>query len=121
MFALDVLKFKMWLLLIGPPKKRIRKPATHKATIAKQRVESGAARRTKTKSIPEKKFIAQVVCECLDNKKQTEGCPGKIGVERQKEIFDNFYQNMFWTQKTLYIRACVQRTQLKPKDQIYIQ
>lgn len=42
-------------------------------------------------------------------------CSTKIDVVRQKEIFDAFYQNADWTQKTLFIRTSVKTSPVASK------
>lgn len=59
--------------------------------------------------------MPQTTCKCLNKKKQQANCSIKIGVERQKQIFDMYYQSMIWTQKTLFIRSSVKRQQTKTK------
>lgn len=46
-------------------------------------------------------------------RKKNFNCPQKIKAERQKQIFEAFYQKMCWTQKTLYIRSCVKPVKSK--------
>lgn len=74
----------------------------HKRYIAKQSVEQGKAHITKSgKEIFEKIFKPQFTCKCSKN------CPQKIDVNRQKEIFDSYYNEYDWSQKTLFIRSNV--------------
>lgn len=104
MCALDFLKFKMWLLLIGPPKKkRIRKPSTHKATITKQRVEHG--RQTKKKSISEKSSLRRLFANALITRTKSKQnwrwkAKGNIWYLLSKHVLDT---------------KSVQQTQLNPK------
>lgn len=76
-------------------------------------VEHGAERKTKTKIIPAKKFNAQRTCKCAS--KQNVSCFQKIGIERQTQIFDQYYKHMLWTQKTMFIRGSVKRQLVKRK------
>lgn len=98
----------------GPPRKRIRKLEKHKSYIAKQNVERGLAHEGKKKSIPAKLFTAQLICKC-DEKKQKLGCAKKINVQRQQELFEAYYYEMSWSQKTLFIRGNVKRQPVKTK------
>lgn len=99
------------------PRKRMRNNQAHKSSIAKDRVERGLERKTKNgeKTISAKIFNAQIICKCLDHKKQKLSCSHKIEVVRQKQIFDSYYQQMSWTQKTLFIRGHVKRQPVKTK------
>lgn len=84
--------------------------------MAKDRVERGIEHVTKTgRLIQGKTFSAQIICKCQDVKKQRPSCSSKIDVMRQKEIFDSYYQNMKWSQKTLFIRASIKRSAVKTK------
>lgn len=93
----------------------MRRNHTHKSVIAKELVERGAAHQSKKKMIPAKQFIGQMICKCIDIKKSIVSCSDKIGIDRQKEIFDTYYQKMCWTQKTLFIRGSVKRAPVKTK------
>jgi hypothetical protein len=87
----------------------------HKSFIAKQRVERGLEHITKkSKKLIEKKvFKVQTHC-----KSEKCGCAQIIDADRQKQIFDAFYQEMGWTQKTLYIRSCVKRKPVESKKSL---
>lgn len=67
------------------------------------------------RTIQAKTFDSQIICKCQNNKKQKPSCSSKIDVVRQKEIFDSYYQDMKWSQKTLFIRASVKRGPVKTK------
>lgn len=98
------------------PRKRIRKYYAHKSFIAKESVERGHEHITKKgRVVQAKTFDPQVICKCLDDKTQKLSCSSKIDVVRQKEIFDSYYQHMNWSQKTLFLRACVKREPVKTK------
>lgn len=98
-------------------RKRIRNYHSHKSFIAKEKVERGLERVTKKskKVIRAKVFNAQIICKCLDSKKKKLSCSHKIGVVRQQEIFDSYYKQMSWMQKTLFIRGHVKRQPVKTK------
>lgn len=101
-------------------RKRMRNYQSHKSFMAKERVERGLERFTKKgkKVIRGKVFKGQIICKCLDDKKQKLSCAHKIGIERQKVIFDSYYQGMSWTQKTLFIRGHVKRRPVKTKKSL---
>lgn len=97
------------------PRKRMRKYSAHKSYLAKDRVERGLERVTKRgRIISAKVFKPQIICKCLDNKKQKLSCSLKIDVVRQEEKFKS-YQDMKWSQKTFFLRNCVKRTSVKAK------
>lgn len=103
-----------WILFVVRPRKRIRKYYQHKLYLAKDRVERGLERVTNSgRTIRAKTFNVQIICKCQDVTKQRPSCSSKIDVMRQKEIFDSYYQNMKWSQKTLFIRASVKRSPVK--------
>lgn len=110
--------------MIGKPRKRTRNPQKHKSFIAKQRVERGLERITKKKQklIPKKIFKAQSNCKCAGGVKNMMKkdlcCPQTIKAQRQKQIFEAFYEQMCWTQKTLYIRSCVKRQPVASKKSL---
>lgn len=92
------------------PKKRILQPHLHKKHIAKQNVEHGKAHKTRSgKEISEKNFAPQTNCKCPRE------CPNKIDVDRQKEIFDTYYNELNWSQKTLYIRSSIITKKLRKR------
>lgn len=86
------------------PRKRLCKPNLHKRAIRKENVERGKG----------KVFQIQAICKCSKN------CPTKIDANRQKEIFDTFYQKSNWTQKTLLIRSSIKTSPvLKKKSELF--
>lgn len=92
------------------PKKRLRQPQLHKKAILKKNVERGEAHTSKSgKNIPAKVFKIQCICKC------SRQCPVVFDVVRQKEIFDGFYKESNWSQKTLFIRACVKSKNVQSK------
>lgn len=97
-----------------PPRKR-RRVECHKSYIRKQTVERGEERQAKTKIIPAKKFNGQSNCNCSKGKKPKPSCANRIGVERQKQIYDAFYHDMLWMQKTLFLRGSVERIPVTSK------
>lgn len=97
-----------------PPKKRRRVEFSKKA-VRKQLVERGGERLTKKKTIPAIEFVPQLNCKCSSGKKPRPDCSSKIGAERQKQIFDAYYQGMAWSQKTLFLRGSVKRHPVKLK------
>lgn len=103
--------------MIGKPRKRIRNLQNHKSFIAKQCVERGLERLTKKnrKIIAKKVFKVQSNCKCAGAIKKKLSCPQTIKSERQKQIFEAFYHEMCWSQKTMYIRSCVKREPVKSK------
>lgn len=107
-----------YYFVIDRPRKRLRCHQTHKSSIAKENVERGMARKTKKRNIPAKVFSAQIICKCLDNKKSRLSCSSKISVERQQEIFNVYYKDMCWSQKTLFIRSNVKRQPVKNKKSL---
>lgn len=111
---------KKFILSIGESRKRIRNLQNHKSFIAKQAVERGLERITRKnkKCIAKKMFNVQSNCKCARSGKKNFNCPQKIKAERQKQIFEAFYQKMCWTQKTLYIRSCVKRQPVKSKKSL---
>lgn len=100
------------------PRKRIRKVHLHKSVIAKQLVERGAEHKTKNKVIEAKVFIAQQTCKCTNKKNQNVSCAEKINVARQEHIFNTYYNEMLWTQKTLFIRGHAKRQPVKTKKSL---
>lgn len=101
---------------IEQPNKRLRRYETHKNFLAKQRVERGLEHITKKKKvlIKKKMFKSQSSCKCSGVISKM-NCPQKITIARQKQIFDSFYGEMCWTQKTLFIRFCSKRQPVKSK------
>lgn len=59
--------------------------------------------------IPAKKFTPQSTCKCRRK------CADKISINRQKQIFDNYYEKSSWVQKTLFLRARVKQFKAKNK------
>lgn len=91
-------------------RKRKRNPHLHKRNILKRLVEQGKEHQTRSrKIIAAKTFIPQPNCKCRLK------CSDKIPTVHQKEIYDFFYSKSSWTQKTLFIRANVQRHLVKKK------
>lgn len=93
-------------------RKRLRKPHMHKKAIAKQNVEKGRERITKSgRKIAGKTFQSQAICIC------SRECPIKILVDviRQKEIFDAYYNDASWSQKTLLIQSSVKTKNVQRK------
>lgn len=93
------------------PRKKIYQPHLHKKSIAKDKVDRGIEHVTRSRKVTKGiVFEAQTICKCL---KQL--CSTKIDVVHQKEIFDAFYQNADWTQKTLFIRSSVKTSPVASK------
>lgn len=62
-------------------------------------------------------FVGQVNCVCKMK------CADKIDIARQKEIFDEYHNDLSWSQKVLFIRKFVvrhkiQKTNLNPRIQL---
>ncbi|XP_055713592.1 uncharacterized protein LOC129807986 isoform X2 [Phlebotomus papatasi] len=88
---------------------RVSRPWTHKSNVYKHKVQHGLERTTKSGNIiPAKKFEIQMDCVC---KKK---CAERIDGLQQQKLFDNFYE-MSASQKTLYLRGCVQRGACKQR------
>lgn len=69
----------------------------------------------KKKLFREKCFRAQVTCKCASKKKSNLMCVKKIGVNQQEKIFNDYYNRMLWSQKTMFIRGNVRRQPVKTK------
>uniref|UniRef100_A0A1B0DBG1 Uncharacterized protein n=1 Tax=Phlebotomus papatasi TaxID=29031 RepID=A0A1B0DBG1_PHLPP len=90
-------------------KVRIRQPWLHKKNVYKHKVEHGLERTTmRGNIIKAKKFEAQVNCIC------NKDCAKRIDILHQQQLFESFYQ-MSTSQKTLYIRGCVQQNSVKKR------
>lgn len=89
-------------------RKRTRNPKEHKANRKKQNVQKGEEYMTASgKTVMQKVFHAQTTCLC------TRKCSQHINSERQKRIFNTFYELQNWTQKTLFLRTLFKRAQVK--------
>lgn len=99
-------------------RKRVKRFETHKSFIAKQRVERGLQHVTKKKQklIPQKVFKPQSICKCND--KKISKCPQNITIARQEKLFNAYYKDMCWSQKTLFIRESVKRQPVKNKKSL---
>lgn len=106
----------MFSFIVRPRKRAIRYK-THKAFISKTLVERGLEHVTKKKRklIPQKVFGVQSSCKCSKGKKKKLNCNEKITAARQKQIFESYYEEMSWTQKSLFIRSSVKRQPVKTK------
>lgn len=83
--------------------KRTRNPENHNAYQRKLCVQKGFEYKTKSGHVVKAKtFHGQT--ECGGCKKQ---CCEKIGIDRQKEIFETFYGLENWSKKVLFLRANV--------------
>lgn len=98
----------------GPPRKRIRKSEKHKSYIAKQNVERGMAHEGKKNQFQQNYSRLNWFANAM-KKKQKLGCAKKINVQRQQELFEAYYKEMNWSQKTLFIRGNVKRQPVKTK------
>lgn len=94
-----------------PVRKRQRRVHLWKKNAAKEKVERGEMRKTKTKVIPAKKFKAQTLCACKTP------CSEKIDLVRQEELYNAYYGRANHAQKVLIIRSCATIQPTKPKKQ----
>lgn len=89
-------------------KKRIQRPTLHKKYLNKQKVQKGQEHFSPTGNlIRAKTFKVQELCKCKNN------CEKKIDVQRQYEIFKTYYELGSWTSKTLFLRGCMSRSEVK--------
>lgn len=79
---------KIVLIFLVKSRKRVRRYESHKAFVAKQRVEQGFEHVTKKKQklIEQKIFKPQSNCKCDGDVKKQLKCPEKITIDRQKKI-----------------------------------
>lgn len=83
-------------------RKRTRDLELRKEYSKKSRVQKGIEHISKrNKIIPARKFEAQRKCVC------SKGCSGKTNIERQLEIFNDYYTLENWTTKTIFLRSTV--------------
>lgn len=91
-------------------RKRTRNPQNNEEAKRKRAVQLGEEHVSKSGlKIERKVFRAQDSCKCNRN------CAMKIGVKRQRDIFDEFYQFKSWSQKTLFLWSLVQSHDVKKK------
>lgn len=91
-------------------RKRTRNPQSHKETKRKKLVQLGEEHVSKSGSkIKGKVFHGQEICKCKRN------CSGKIDVQRQRDIFDEFYRFENWSKKRLFLWSLVQSHAPKAK------
>lgn len=89
-------------------RKRTRNPTKHKIQQKKLEVQSGEEYITHSGKIMQKKiFSPQSTCQCRRN------CSERVNILRQREIFENFYKFENWTQKTLFLRTLVRKSDVK--------
>lgn len=107
--------FEIRFFLVPKSRKRIRRIHSHKRNLDKENVEHGRFHITKSgKNIPEKTFKPQNICKC------SKLCATKIDETQQRHIFDTYYKQCNWTQKTLFIRSCVKTKNVQTKkSQLY--
>lgn len=99
-FILSLIDFN--IISSGRSKKRRRNPHLHKVSIAKDKVEKAKARVLKSgKAIRAKAFQYQANCKCKRK------CAEKIDIVRQNEIYNVYYNESLWMQKTMFIRSSV--------------
>lgn len=90
------------------PKKRIRQPTLYKKFLNKQKVQKGEEHFSpRGNVIPAKTFKVQEQCKCRKK------CEEKIDVQRQYVIFQTFYKLESWSSKTLFLRGCVSRSEIR--------
>lgn len=95
----------------GKSRKRTRNPNNHKILVEKMKVQKGLEHLSKSgKVIKAKEFQIQIECRCRRK------CAENITAERQKQIFDTYYNFINWSQKTLYLRSLVKST--PPKENL---
>lgn len=91
-------------------RKRTRNPQNHKEAKRKKSVQLGEEHISKSGSIIKGKlFHAQECCKCKRK------CTVKIDVQRQKDIFDEFYRFESWSKKRLFLWSLVQSHDSKNK------
>lgn len=79
-----------------------------KKFIKKEQVERGEAHYTNSgRIVPAKNFDPQTICQCKYE------CALHIDVLRQQQIFDHYYKSSNWTEKTVFIRSNVSRSEVK--------
>lgn len=86
---------------------------SHKRATAANVVEGGMRHDTKKSMQAAAVFERQTICKC---KKL---CPTNIDAVRQREIFDTYYDELDWSQKTLFIRSCVKTSPIAEKRSMY--
>lgn len=89
------------------PKRGVRNPKKHKHIINKLSREKGQEyTTTKGKIVPAKKF-EKIICKCRNS------CHITIDENKQKEIFDKFYDLPSWSQKTTFLLNSIVSIEVK--------